>query len=78
MQTDQVSELLADVADRLILPRFGALKSSDIQEKKPGDLVTVADREAEIELDADDRVPNKDLIVRWKVAGDAPCRSLTG
>ena len=50
MQTDQVSELLADVADRLILPRFGALKSSDIQEKKPGDLVTVADREAEIEL----------------------------
>jgi fructose-1,6-bisphosphatase/inositol monophosphatase family enzyme len=50
VQTDQVSELLADVADRLILPRFGALKSTDIQEKKPGDLVTVADREAEIEL----------------------------
>lgn len=50
MQTDQVSELLADVADRLILPRFGALESTDIHEKKPGDLVTVADREAEIEL----------------------------
>ncbi|MGC4116983.1 MAG: VIT domain-containing protein [Myxococcales bacterium] len=26
-------------------------------------------REAELELSADDRVPNKDLIVRWKVAG---------
>ncbi|HEY3448381.1 MAG TPA: VIT domain-containing protein [Myxococcales bacterium] len=26
-------------------------------------------REAEIELNADDRVPNKDLVVRWKVAG---------
>lgn len=50
MQTEQVSDLLADVADRLILPRFGALESADIQEKKPGDLVTVADREAEIEL----------------------------
>ena len=50
MQTEQVSELLAEVAARLILPRFGALESADIHEKKPGDLVTVADREAEIEL----------------------------
>lgn len=50
MQTEQVSELLADVADRLILPRFGALGSDDIEEKKPGDLVTVADRDAEVEL----------------------------
>ncbi|MFZ0530523.1 MAG: inositol monophosphatase [Propionicimonas sp.] len=50
MQTDQVSEVLADVADRLILPRFGSLGRSDIQEKAPGDLVTVADREAELEL----------------------------
>lgn len=50
MQTDQVSDLLADVAERLILPRFGALESADIHEKKPGDLVTIADREAEIEL----------------------------
>ncbi len=50
MQTEQVSELLADVADRLILPRFGTLTSRDIEEKKPGDLVTVADRDAEIEL----------------------------
>ncbi|HQY99277.1 MAG TPA: inositol monophosphatase [Propionicimonas sp.] len=50
MQTDQVSDLLADVADRLILPRFGSLGSADIHEKGPGDLVTVADREAELEL----------------------------
>jgi fructose-1,6-bisphosphatase/inositol monophosphatase family enzyme len=50
VQTDQVSELLAEVAARLILPRFGALGTGDIQEKKPGDLVTIADREAEIEL----------------------------
>ena len=50
MQTEQVSELIADVADRLILPRFGALVSADIEEKRPGDIVTVADREAEVEL----------------------------
>ena len=50
MQTDQVSALLRDVADRLIVPRFGGLHSGDIIEKGPGDLVTVADREAELEL----------------------------
>ena len=50
MHTDQVSDLLAEVADRLILPRFGALASADIEEKRPGDLVTVADREAELEI----------------------------
>lgn len=50
MQTEQVSGLLQEVADRLILPRFGALGSGDIAEKRPGDLVTVADREAEVEL----------------------------
>ena len=50
MQTDQVSDLLYEVADRLIMPRFGSLDSSDISEKQPGDLVTVADREAEVEL----------------------------
>lgn len=50
MQTEQVSELLAEVAGRLILPRYGALDKGDIQEKKPGDVVTIADREAEVEL----------------------------
>ena len=50
MHTDEVSDLLADVANRLILPRFGALGSGDIEEKRPGDVVTVADRDAEVEL----------------------------
>ena len=50
MQTEQVSELLTEIADRIILPRFGALGSGDIEEKKPGDLVTVADRDAEQEI----------------------------
>ena len=50
MQTEQVSDLLAEVAEQLILPRYGLLEKADIQEKEPGDLVTVADREAEIEI----------------------------
>jgi fructose-1,6-bisphosphatase/inositol monophosphatase family enzyme len=50
VQIDQVSDLLKEVADQLILPRFGALGSGDVTEKGPGDLVTVADREAEAEL----------------------------
>lgn len=50
MQTEEVSALLREVADRLILPRFGGLRSGEIIEKGPGDLVTIADREAEVEL----------------------------
>lgn len=50
MQTEWVAQQLRDVAERVILPRFGALADGDIEEKKPGDLVTVADREAELEL----------------------------
>lgn len=50
MDVDAVSALLSEVAERVILPRFGALASGEILEKKPGDLVTVADREAEADL----------------------------
>jgi fructose-1,6-bisphosphatase/inositol monophosphatase family enzyme len=50
VQIDQVSDLLKEVAERLILPRFGALTTGEVIEKGPGDLVTVADREAEAEL----------------------------
>ena len=50
MQTEWVAQQLQDVAERVILPRFGALAEGEIEEKKPGDLVTVADREAELEL----------------------------
>ena len=42
MQADQVSDLLKEVAERLIMPRFGALDTADVSEKQPGDLVTVA------------------------------------
>lgn len=38
---------MCEVADQVINPRFRSLESGEIMEKNPGDLVTVADREAE-------------------------------
>lgn len=40
--------LLKDVAADVITPRFRALAADEVMEKNPGDLVTVADREAEV------------------------------
>ncbi|MDP2774536.1 MAG: inositol monophosphatase [Nocardioides sp.] len=48
METDAVLALLKDVAEEVINPRFQALASADISHKGPGDLVTVADHEAEV------------------------------
>ena len=39
--------LMQDVAAEVITPRFKSLGSGQVQEKNPGDLVTVADHEAE-------------------------------
>ena len=47
LSTDAVLELLKSVAAEVITPRFRSLSESQIDEKKPGDLVTVADHEAE-------------------------------
>ncbi|MBB6119740.1 inositol monophosphatase family protein [Nocardiopsis algeriensis] len=44
---DAVTEILRDAAREAILPRARALADGDVVEKSPGDLVTVADREAE-------------------------------
>lgn len=42
-----VANLIRETARTLILPRFRALDSDDIREKKPGDPVTIADIETE-------------------------------
>lgn len=47
---DRVAQLMRRAAAQAILPRFRALHASDIEEKSPGELVTVADREAEVLL----------------------------
>ena len=48
MDTDSILRLLQDVATEVINPRFRSLSSGEVQEKAPGDLVTVADHEAEV------------------------------
>lgn len=52
VDTPAVLELLQEVAATTITPRFRALASGEVHEKQPGDLVTVADREAEVEITA--------------------------
>lgn len=44
---ERVTELLRHTAAQAVLPRYQALRSEDIVEKSPGELVTAADREAE-------------------------------
>lgn len=48
MDTDEVLTLLRDVAEEVINPRFRDLTTEQVREKNPGDLVTVADHEAEV------------------------------
>ncbi len=47
---DAVVALLRQTAEAIILPRYQALSSADIEEKSPGDLVTIADKESEAML----------------------------
>jgi fructose-1,6-bisphosphatase/inositol monophosphatase family enzyme len=49
--TDRVADAIREVSAAVIEPRFRALADGDVEEKAPGDLVTVADREAEVALE---------------------------
>ncbi|MFD6951659.1 inositol monophosphatase [Nocardiopsis sp. TSRI0078] len=44
---DAVTAILHEAAEEVILPRFRALSEGEVVEKSPGEIVTVADREAE-------------------------------
>jgi fructose-1,6-bisphosphatase/inositol monophosphatase family enzyme len=44
---DKVASLIREVGETVVLPRHRQLEDEDIQEKRKGDLVTVADLEAE-------------------------------
>jgi fructose-1,6-bisphosphatase/inositol monophosphatase family enzyme len=50
MDFDRIARLIREIAAAEIVPRFRALAADDIREKKPGDLVTIADIEAERRL----------------------------
>jgi fructose-1,6-bisphosphatase/inositol monophosphatase family enzyme len=61
MQIDAVTDILREAAETAIVPRFRALGDGDVMRKAAGEVVTVADREAE------------DLIsVRLRELVDAP------
>lgn len=47
---DEVSALMRGVAERVVTPRFRMLAAHEVSEKSPGEIVTVADREAERRL----------------------------
>ena len=47
LTTDAVLDLIKAVAAEVVTPRFRSLTDAQIDEKRPGDLVTVADHEAE-------------------------------
>jgi fructose-1,6-bisphosphatase/inositol monophosphatase family enzyme len=42
-----VGALLRDTAERIVLPRYRSLAAHEIEEKSPGDFVTIADQECE-------------------------------
>lgn len=73
MQTGEVLTLLQDVATDIVTPRFRSLDRDQIMEKNPGDLVTVADREAEVAITARLRQAYPDALIVGEeaVAADA-------
>jgi fructose-1,6-bisphosphatase/inositol monophosphatase family enzyme len=63
MDTAAVLTLLQDVADQVITPRFRDLAQGQVVEKNPGDLVTVADHEAEVLVTAALRAAYPDAVM---------------
>jgi fructose-1,6-bisphosphatase/inositol monophosphatase family enzyme len=65
---DRVADAIRDVSAAVIEPRFRALTDGDVEEKSPGDLVTIADREAELALE-----PRLAGIVDAPIVGEEGC-----
>jgi len=55
----KVAELIREASADIVMPRFRALATHEIEEKAKGDLVTIADREAELWL-----APRLEALVR--------------
>ncbi len=60
---ERVLGLLKEAGERFVRPRFRALADGDVMEKSPGELVTIADREAEVFLASGLRSLRPDLPV---------------
>jgi fructose-1,6-bisphosphatase/inositol monophosphatase family enzyme len=50
IDTDEILQLIVEVAAEVIVPRFKALSDEQVEQKSPGDFVTIADREAEARI----------------------------
>jgi fructose-1,6-bisphosphatase/inositol monophosphatase family enzyme len=69
---DEVAQLVREVAATIVLPRFRRLADGEIRVKSPGDVVTIADHEAERALTAGLRrlLPGSDVVGEEAVAAD--------
>ena len=78
MLTGAVSQLIVDVTDRMVMLPFRRLAPGEVAEKSPGDLVTIADAQAEIEIAAALRAgdPGALVIGEEAVAADPSLRTL--
>lgn len=72
LRTDEVLAMLQEVAAEVITPRFRSLAEGDVTSKShPGDLVTVADREAEVLITRRLRAAYPDALVLGEEAASA-------
>lgn len=68
----RVDNIIRETAREIILPRFQCLTAEEVREKRPGDLVTIADTEAERALTRRfaDLLPGSLVVGEEAVAGD--------
>lgn len=72
LDVDAVTDILREAADTAVLPRFRSLSEGEVSEKAPGELVTVADREAEELITARLRDVVAAPVVGEEAASDDP------
>ena len=74
LDIEAVAAIICEVADQVIMPRWRNLAAHEIGTKtRPDDIVTIADREAEIELTRrlGDMLPGSRVVGEEAVAADA-------
>tara|TARA_Y100001934_G_scaffold123344_1_gene150478 strand:+ start:2088 stop:2897 length:810 start_codon:yes stop_codon:yes gene_type:complete len=69
---ERVAKIMRETAEIDVLPRFQKLSESEIMEKAPGDIVTVADYDAEKRLTAalKDLLPGADILAEEAASRD--------
>jgi fructose-1,6-bisphosphatase/inositol monophosphatase family enzyme len=77
---DQVADLMREVAATVVLPRFRHLRESEVHVKSPGDVVTIADQEAEraLTIGLTGLLPGSEVVGEEAVAADPAVLSHVG